>query len=122
MSTLYHCGKIGFTQNKTREIIGCQEGISVLFSPAIDRNTRIWGDLTHVQPECIAVVGRQVCKFAGTFAGRAVQPLLLDRACAGGQLNNRVPAVRAGEGDSIQFHSGFISYWSGDYSHAERQL
>lgn len=103
--------------NKDASLFGWEAGFdSGLFFTAIDRYTRIGRDLAHIQLERIAVVGRQVCKFAGTFAGRTVQPLLLDRACAGGQLNNRVPTVRAGEGNSIQCHSGFVSYWSGDYS------
>jgi hypothetical protein len=96
--------------------------MSALFPAAVDRDTRIWGDLAHVQLERIPVVSRQLCKLADPFAGRAVKSLLLNGTGAGCQLNNRVPAMGTGEGDSIQFHSGVVSYWSDDYSQAERQL
>lgn len=96
--------------------------MSALFSAAIDGDARVWGNLAHVQLKCSSVIGFQLAERTRSFAGRAVKSLLLNRTRIYGQLNNRVPAMRAGEGDPIQIHNGFVSYWSGDYSQAECQL
>jgi hypothetical protein len=96
--------------------LACANSVPTLF-PAPIGCCGIYGrERTHIHLERFPVIGRQFSQCGRTTAERAVEPLFLNWTRIRRELNNRLPAVRAGQGDFVQFHIGFVFHGVDNYN------
>lgn len=77
-----------------------------LFLPKAGCYPYIWGNLAHIQLERIAIVSLQLSQLGSALARRTMEFLFLNWARIGGELNNRLQAIRTGKRYFFRFHKG----------------
>lgn len=71
---------------------------------------------THIHLERFPVICRQFPQCGNATAGKTADASFLNRTRARSELNNRLPAMWAGQCNFVQFHTGFVLHRAGDYS------